>query len=320
MLANEMTIKRTIRTIKTIRAKRTISNPHLLHPVDTVEVLPEMTKLEIADVLIEIESKRRNLHVDLLAFKTKHDRTADMKVKFHVAKELSYPEGEIIMDDDIGWYRPVQDRYQSFFRQDGNKLSAVLDVDSFWSDAEIRIKKCSSINYAIASRSLIEILFRNHILLKQGLVIHAAAIKWQRKGIMFSAPSGTGKSTQAGLWNEYMDAEIINGDRPAVRIKNSTVEVYGTPWSGQISEFRNDKADLSAIIMLEQADENKLEQLNKKNAVSMLMPRCFLPYQDAAMMDIAIKNLEALLALVPVYHLKCRPDKGAVEMVYQCVK
>ncbi|WP_370839368.1 hypothetical protein [Intestinibacter bartlettii] len=33
------------------------------------------------------------------------------------------------------------------------------------------------------------------------------------KGILFSAPSGTGKSTQADLWEKYENAEIINGDR-----------------------------------------------------------------------------------------------------------
>jgi hypothetical protein len=279
-----------------------------------------MIKLSIADVLCEIESKRRYLHNDLKAFRSGLDKPSDLKVKVCIEKELSYPRGEMIIDDSIGWYRPEQGRCQSFYRQDDTSLAAILDTDSYWSNAVIRIRKAAVRDCVLGSKSMLEVMFRNHIIQKNGLVIHASAIKWQEKGIMFSAPSGTGKSTQAGLWEEHMKAEILNGDRPAVRLTNTAATVYGTPWSGQMPVFRNDKAKLSAIFMLDQAFENRLELLDTKKAVSMLMPRCFLPYHDDTMMDIAVNNLERLLSLVPVYHLRCRPDRGAVELVYQCVK
>ena len=44
------------------------------------------------------------------------------------------------------------------------------------------------------------------------LAIHSAAIIYDDKAYLFSAPSGTGKSTHANLWKDEYDCEILNGD------------------------------------------------------------------------------------------------------------
>ena len=45
------------------------------------------------------------------------------------------------------------------------------------------------------------------------LLMHGAVIAVGNKAWLFTAPSGTGKSTQAELWERYRNAEQINGDR-----------------------------------------------------------------------------------------------------------
>ena len=62
-------------------------------------------------------------------------------------------------------------------------------------------------------------------IINQGFQLHASVINWKDKGILFSAPSGTGKSTQADLWKKYEGAKVINGDRALIRKRKR--RVYG---------------------------------------------------------------------------------------------
>jgi hypothetical protein len=139
------------------------------------------------------------------------------------------------------------------------------------------------------------------------------------KGIVFSAPSETGKTTQARLWCERKRAELVNNDRPAVRIHGSEAYAYGTPWSGFGDECRNICAPVSAIVMLEQAPDNSICRIGGRQALQKLMPRCFLPYFDKSLMDGAISIIDSLIQKVPVYCLRCRPDYGSVDLVYNTI-
>lgn len=162
-----------------------------------------------------------------------------------------------------------------------------------------------------------EVLFRTAILFHNGIVVHSAAINCNGTGIIFSAPSGTGKSTQANLWRQYKGAAILNGDRPALRLIDETVYVYGTLWSGSSPDFQNAKAPLKAIVMLEQAEQNSLRPLTPEEAVRYLLPRIYLPYGLEDLLEKAVDNADAIIRRVPVCLLKCRPDFEAVEIVSQ---
>ena len=59
----------------------------------------------------------------------------------------------------------------------------------------------------------------------------ASFIRWQGRGILFSAPSGTGKSTQANLWVQHQGAEVINGDRAALRQVGGRWQAFGLPYA-----------------------------------------------------------------------------------------
>lgn len=49
------------------------------------------------------------------------------------------------------------------------------------------------------------------------LVLHSAYIVTRGgEGILFSGPSGIGKSTQAALWERFAGARTVNGDRALV--------------------------------------------------------------------------------------------------------
>lgn len=160
-----------------------------------------------------------------------------------------------------------------------------------------------------------EVIFRTSLLFHEGIVVHASAIEYKGKGIVFPAPSGVGKSTHAGLWKLHRGAGILNGDRPAIRMSEGHPFVYGTPWSGRSREYLNQKAPLIAIVMLEQASTNSIRKLSTEEAVQMFIPRCYIPYYDIDLISMAVKNAGNLILKTPCFLLKCRPDIQAMELV-----
>jgi len=202
---------------------------------------------------------------------------------------------------------------------DSNKAACCLTTDKVWKECLITFGRKYKKPLDYITGAFGEIMFRNRILFHQGIVLHASAIEWEGQGILFCGPSGMGKTTQANLWKKHKGAGMINADRPALRIIGNTPYVYGTLWNGSSKEFKNRSMPLRAIVVLEQAVKNSVHSLDGREAARRLLPRSFLPYYQPEIMDLALCNLENIIALVPIYHLLCRPDNEAVELVYQCL-
>lgn len=145
--------------------------------------------------------------------------------------------------------------------------------------------------------------------------LHAAVIEWQGQGILFSAPSGTGKSTQAALWEAYAGATVINGDRAVIRYIDGQYRVYGSPYAGSSGIYTNLSAPVRAVVTLEQGKENSLRRLGAVEAFGRLYREVTVPFWDAAFVDKVSAELLGLIEQTPVYHLVCRPDSGAVDVL-----
>ncbi len=148
-----------------------------------------------------------------------------------------------------------------------------------------------------------------------GFVLHSSFVSWNNYGILFSAPSGTGKSTQASLWEKYEQAEILNGDRTALRFTDNAWYAYGMPYAGSSAIYRNESRLIAAIVVLDQGPENILEKMNKIQAYRAIYSQLTLHPWDTAFMERVLGYLNTLIEHIPVYHLTCRPDKGAVELL-----
>ena len=143
-------------------------------------------------------------------------------------------------------------------------------------------------------------------------VLHASFLDWQGRGIAFTAPSGTGKSTQAALWERWAGAETVNGDRMAFGLRDGRLWGFGIPIAGSSQIFRNRALPLHAVVLLEQGPENRLRRESPARALPFLLSQTTVNRWDGAFMTQVMALLDALLRLVPVYRLRCRPDAGAV--------
>ena len=147
-----------------------------------------------------------------------------------------------------------------------------------------------------------------------GLVLHAAYVAYQGQGILFSGPSGMGKSTQAALWEKYRGAEVINGDRTLIRRgPDGAFWAYGVCYSGTSGICKNVGTPLKALVLLAQGPENTVEPLGGLTAFRALLPRVSYRTWDTEEIKNATQILSALLTEQPVFYLTCRPDEGAVK-------
>lgn len=158
------------------------------------------------------------------------------------------------------------------------------------------------------------------LLLNNVISIHSSAITYKNEGIIFSASSGTGKSTHTSLWKEAYpnDVTLINDDSPLVSINGEDIFLHGSPWAGASGLNENKSAPLKAIVFLEQAPENSIEKLPVIFALRLILNQIHIP-TDKNMTDKTYTLLNLLLSSVPCYLLKCLPDTDAVETVKKAV-
>lgn len=151
------------------------------------------------------------------------------------------------------------------------------------------------------------------------LLIHASFVGCSGRGILFTGPSGMGKSTQAGLWERYFGAEILNGDKTVLHVDGEQGTAWGSPYAGTSGIFRNESAPAAAIISLRQGKENTIRRLRGREALMELMPRmATAPWAGQwhlNAMDLAIQ----LVQQIPIYLLTCRPDRDAAELTKRTI-
>lgn len=152
------------------------------------------------------------------------------------------------------------------------------------------------------------------------LMLHCSLIEQEGRGIAFSAPSQTGKSTQANLWVKHKGANILNGDRAILRNEDGVIYAYGSPYAGTSGIYINARVPLSAIIMLAQAKENTIEPIPQDEALGLFLTQSSLPIWEPMLFEKGMETLEAIITGVPMYKLSCLPDEGAVECAYECLK
>lgn len=145
-----------------------------------------------------------------------------------------------------------------------------------------------------------------------GVVLHSSYIITQRgEALLFSAPSGTGKSTQAELWRSYAGAKVINGDRALVEAENG-VTANGILFSGTSGISENVTAPLCAIVLLRQSEKNEICSVSGKEAFMRLLPQCSYYPDEEENLRLVTGILAEIISAVPVYDFGCVPDESAV--------
>ena len=160
--------------------------------------------------------------------------------------------------------------------------------------------------------------FGEELLNYNGLVLHSSAVEYENNAYLFSADSGTGKSTHTNLWKQcFKDAKIINDDKPALRLEDGKFYVYGTPWSGSTPMNINVRVPLKAICFIERAEKNSIERITNNSEIIQLFLQQTLRRVGNERAEKLFILLDALIRNVPFYKLHCLPDEDAAKLAYE---
>ena len=150
-----------------------------------------------------------------------------------------------------------------------------------------------------------------------GIIFHSSAIMVDNKAYLFTAPSGTGKSTHARLWREMLGdkAVMVNDDKPIIRYIDGKFYVYGTPWNGKHRLDTNCRAEIKAICKIEQAKENSISRASTSEMLLTVLNQTIRP-TDEGQMNKLLNILDKLLQQVNIYKLGCNISREAAELSY----
>lgn len=204
-------------------------------------------------------------------------------------------EGECRFINFLGmdWHYAVSsqegvNRYRVWF---SSEVAGMLDQDTVY----------------LAAFSLEKQAMKDH-----AMILHSAYMCYKDTAVLFSAPSETGKSTQADLWEKYRGTWTVNGDRSLLIREEDGWYANGWPVCGSSEICNNKSYPIRAIVMLSQAKENRISRLKGFEALRKVMEQITINGWNSEFQIQAMDELEILLREIPVYHLECNISEAAV--------
>ena len=148
-----------------------------------------------------------------------------------------------------------------------------------------------------------------------GIIFHCSAIMVDGEAYLFTAPSGTGKSTHTRLWREVLGdrAVMINDDKPIVRFIDGDFYVYGTPWRGKHQIGTNTRAKIKAICKIYQAKENVICEISPMQMFITILDQTVRPKEEKEM-DKLLTLLDKMVKSVKLYELGCNISREAAQL------
>ncbi len=151
----------------------------------------------------------------------------------------------------------------------------------------------------------------------QSFLLHGAVIDYEGRGYIFTAQSGTGKSTHIALWQKCFgeSVRIVNGDKPILRFVGENLYAYGTPWCGKEGLQTNMSVPVVGICFLERALHNEIRRISAEDALTRIFQQILTP-NDLETLDALVPLLDRTLTQIPCYLLKCNISEDAARVAY----
>lgn len=163
--------------------------------------------------------------------------------------------------------------------------------------------------------------FYRQLLGFDGMLLHSSATVVDGQAYLFSANCGTGKSTHTSLWRKVLGedkVQILNDDKPALRLEDGVWYAYGTPWSGKTDQNINMRVPLKGICMLSRSEKNYIERFSGAKAIFEVFSQTARPPETTSREKI-LELLDKLFKQVPVWRMGCNMEDDAVYTSYNAM-
>lgn len=152
-------------------------------------------------------------------------------------------------------------------------------------------------------------------------LFHGSAVAVDGQTYLFTAKSGTGKSTHTRLWRKLLGdyAVMVNDDKPLIHVNDGSVTIFGTPYNGKHRLSTNIALPLKAVCILERSEENYIRRITKTEAYTMLLQQSYRPLDSSALAKTLVL-IDKMADNVAFWRLGCNMDISAAELSYNTMK
>lgn len=207
-------------------------------------------------------------------------------------------------------------RYCKRFRTDAEPDFTVTTTPEDW-EAERLAAEDENIGTGILEFTCIHREIAKRLPDYDAFVMHGAAMSANGKGYLFTAPSGTGKTTHIRMWKELFPEQVgcINGDKPIVRKIDGQFYFCGSPWRGKERYGSTDILPIGGICLLERAKENTIQKVTAAEIFPQLSHQVYFQ-KDQKQLVKFLDLFDEMLSAVPLYRMGCNMDPTAAEMSF----
>lgn len=258
--------------------------------------------INIADIKININLLYENDFKSIHDYKIESD-SYDASIK-SIIGEYNIDNATLLMETKffdkykkdniiIQHQKTLNGKYYAYIIYDNNNVIIYNDKNNKFVDEYLLTQY--TINYLVDKYT-------------NSIFFHSSSIKYNNLGIIFSAKSGTGKSTHRRLWEKYGNAICINDDKNIITLNNDKLYISPNPWCGKHMVQKNIKNELNAIVFLYQLKDNKVERISKIKGFKLLLGQIMIP--DDTNKDKWNKIIDKMLEL-PIYYYGCNMEEDA---------
>ncbi|MBQ6708885.1 MAG: hypothetical protein IJM97_08060 [Clostridia bacterium] len=216
-------------------------------------------------------------------------------------------------------YEPLVSQVKPYLINDTEDVQITLSLpDEFLEkkhqeNPHLDIGSCEYIFYGVE--------FYYKLLDFNGFLLHSSAIEYEGNAYLFSAPSGTGKSTHTSLWVKKFGEDkvkFINDDKPVILFKDGKIYACGTPFSGKTNLSENVCVPIKGICFLHRSPTNEIKRCESKDALKNIMNQTVRP-ANAVRMSNLLSMIDKLMKNVPIFEMGCNMSTEAAEVSYSAM-
>lgn len=156
------------------------------------------------------------------------------------------------------------------------------------------------------------------------LLLHGSAIAVDGNGYLFTARSGTGKSTHAALWRKELissghDVFMINDDKPFIKVSADEILICGTPWSGKHHLDTDSMVPLCAIGKIEKSGTNMTVPLPKNEYWTTMIKQSYIP-EKQELAEHVLSMIQKIIEKAPCFRILCNMEPEAAHISWQAMR
>lgn len=279
-----------------------------------------MIRLTIGNLHIQLEGiDRAHLPANTLLFESTFEE-ADLYYTFHTDRQPCLPNiPPVYRKPDILVFRqPSGLESRLLILPDRQAAYAYLEeTDSRHTEIYFNPAYTSLLNTDTIFHSMLAL--EKHLVLQNSFVFHCSYLDFEGKAVLFSGPSGIGKTTHTNLWCQYLPdrAKVLNGDKCLLSHEGNTFYANGWPICGSSGICYNERREVRAIVLLQQAPENRLIEEKKILTFRRLLEQVTVNYWNREFTDAAMTFADSLVSTLPCFTYGCNISREAVDTLYQ---